>query len=112
MGIDDFTEPREYVYLMLLLMFLEDKAKEEQFLLSHITEFISSNPIGDKADWTNYYTRRSLIKVLRFAVKNRIIKIGFSKSIDTIPISTKAPGSSRLRCFALPRAFAEIGSVC
>lgn len=75
MGIDDFTEPSEYVFLMLLLMFLEDKAKEEQFLLSHITEFICSNPIGDKADWTNYYTRRSLIKVLRFAVKNRIIKI-------------------------------------
>lgn len=75
MGIDDFTESREYVFLMLLLMFLEDKAKEEQFLLSHITEFICSNPIGDKADWTNYYTRRSLIKVLRFVVKNRIIKI-------------------------------------
>lgn len=75
MGIDEFTETREYSFLMLLLMFLEDKAKEEQFLLSHITEFISSNPIGDNVDWTNYYTRRSLIKVLRFSIKYKIIKI-------------------------------------
>lgn len=75
MGIEDFDDEREYVFLMLFLIFLEDKSKDEQFLLSHITEFIASNAIGDKIDWTDYFTRRSLIKVLKFSVKNNLIKI-------------------------------------
>lgn len=89
MGIDEFTEVREYSFLMLLLMFLEDKAKEEQFLLSHITEFISSNPIEDNVDWTNYYTRRSLIKVLRFSIKYKIIKINDGNEESFARDSTK-----------------------
>ena len=89
MGIDEFTENREYSFLMLLLMFLEDKAKEEQFLLSHITEFIRSNPIGDGVDWTNYYTRRSLIKVLRFSIKYKIIKINDGNEESFAKDSTK-----------------------
>ena len=89
MGIDEFTETREYGFLMLLLMFLEDKAKEEQFLLSHITEFISSNPIGDNVDWTNYYTRRNLIKVLRFSIKYKIIKINDGNEESFAKDSTK-----------------------
>lgn len=89
MGIDEFTEVREYSFLMLLLMFLEDKAKEEQFLLSHITEFISSNPIGDNVDWTNYYTRRNLIKVLRFSIKYKIIKINDGNEESFAKDSTK-----------------------
>ncbi|BCZ47894.1 hypothetical protein psyc5s11_39610 [Clostridium gelidum] len=89
MGIDEFTEAREYSFLMLLLMFLEDKAKEEQFLLSHITEFISLNPIGDSVDWTNYYTRRSLIKVLRFSIKYKIIKINDGNEESFAKDSTK-----------------------
>ena len=89
MGIDEFTETREYSFLMLLLMFLEDKAKEEQFLLSHITEFISSNPIGDNVDWTNYYTRRSLTKVLRFSIKYKIIKINDGNEESFTKDSTK-----------------------
>lgn len=73
MGIEEFTENKEYVFLMLILMFLEDKGKEEQFLLSHITDFITSNQIGDMVDWTHYYTRKSLVKVLKFCVKHKII---------------------------------------
>lgn len=75
MGIEEFNSEKEYVFLMLLLMFLEDKGKDEQFLLSHITEFIASNGTGDRVEWTDYFTRRSLIKVLKFSVKNNLVKI-------------------------------------
>lgn len=75
MGIEDFNEPREYVFLMILLMFLEGKNKEDQFLLSHITEFIMTNSGEEKIDWTDYKNRRSLIKVLRFCVKFGLITI-------------------------------------
>ncbi|QXM06570.1 TIGR02678 family protein [Crassaminicella indica] len=75
MGIDDFDNIREYIFLMLLLIFLEDKNKEEQFLLSHVTEFIAANSVGEKVDWTDYQTRRSLIKVMKFALNQNIILI-------------------------------------
>lgn len=74
MGISEFENTIEYVMLMLMLIFLEDKGKEEQFLLSHITEGLSSNDIDVKFEWTEYSTRRSLIKVLKFMIKNNIIK--------------------------------------
>ncbi|MCT4605656.1 MAG: TIGR02678 family protein [Marinisporobacter sp.] len=75
MGIDEFDQIREYIFFMLLLIFLEDKNKEEQFLLSHVTEFIAANSIGEKVDWTDYQTRRSLIKVMKFAISQNIILI-------------------------------------
>ncbi|KYH35066.1 hypothetical protein CLTEP_10590 [Clostridium tepidiprofundi DSM 19306] len=84
MGIDEFDDIREYIFLMLLITFLEDKTKGEQFLLSHITDFISSNAVGEKVDWTNYRTRRSLIKVLKFALQYNIIVINDGKEEDFI----------------------------
>lgn len=75
MGIEEFVSNKEYVMFMLLLIFLEDKGKEEQFLLSHISEFLSSNDIGESYEWTDYSTRRSLIRVLKYAVKINLIKI-------------------------------------
>ena len=38
MGILEFKEPIEYVFFCLVLMFLEDKEAEEQFVLSELTE--------------------------------------------------------------------------
>lgn len=75
MGIEEFISNKEYVMFMLLLIFLEDKGKDEQFLLSHISEFLSSNDIGESYEWTDYATRRSLIRVLKYAVKMNLIKI-------------------------------------
>ncbi len=75
MGIEEFQNNIEYTMLMLILVFLEDKSKDDQFLLSHITESLSSNDIDIKFDWTDYSTRRSLIKVLKFSVKNSLIRV-------------------------------------
>lgn len=76
MGIETFEDRMEYSFLCLLLMFLEDKGKEEQFLLSEVTEFIEGTFPGDETiDWTLYRHRRYLIKVLRFAMDIGMIKV-------------------------------------
>ena len=90
MGIETFQDKIEYSFLCILLMFLEDKGKEEQFLLSELTEYIEGVfPGEEKVDWTLYRHRRYLIKVLRFALDIGMIKLndgdeqGFASSQDS-----------------------------
>lgn len=76
MGIQAFTNTIEYVLLCQLLMFLEDRSRDEQFVLSEITEFIVGNPIGkEKIDWTLFSHRKHFIKVLRFAQELGLMQI-------------------------------------
>ncbi|MBZ4646087.1 MAG: hypothetical protein PWR27_1200 [Petroclostridium sp.] len=90
MGITGFDDPMEYAFLCLLLMFLEDKGPEEQFVLSQVTEFIEATfPGEEKVDWTLYKHRRHLVKVLRFAAEINLIKLddgdeqSFSNTLET-----------------------------
>lgn len=89
MGIEDFNDPREYTMLMLLYIFLEDKGKEEQFLLSHVAEFLSSNDIGEVYSWTDYSTRKMLIRVLKYAVEINLIKINDGSEEGFVNDSTR-----------------------
>ncbi len=74
MGIQGFDKQMEYALLCLMLVFLEDKGKGEQFVLSEVTEFLQGvYPSDDKLDWTFFQHRRSLIKVLRFAEDMKLI---------------------------------------
>lgn len=76
MGMQDFDSTMEYAFLCLLLMFLEDMERQEQFVLSNITEFIQGNyPEEENIDWTLFKHRRSLVKTLRFASSIGFIKI-------------------------------------
>lgn len=76
MGIQEFSHKLEYIFLCLLLMFLEDRSRDEQFVLSEITEFIAGNNIGkEKIDWTLYSHRKQFIKVLRFAQNLGLMKV-------------------------------------
>lgn len=75
MGIGEFTSKEEYAFLCVLLMFLEDKDAEEQFILSQLTEYIAANMPGKTVDWTLFTSRRKLVKVLRYAVSQRILKV-------------------------------------
>lgn len=75
MGINQFSSKEEYAYLCVLLMFLEDKEPQEQFILSQLTEYISTNLTGEISDWTLYINRRKLIRVLRFVVEQGMVKI-------------------------------------
>lgn len=75
MGIEDFTSKEEYAFLCILLMFLEDKDAEEQFILSQLTEYIAANMLGQPVDWTLFTNRRRLVKVLRYAVSQGMVKV-------------------------------------
>ena len=75
MGIEEFTSKEEYAYLCILLMFLEDKDPEEQFVISQLTEYIASHIPGQPVDWTLFVSRRRLVKVLRFAVSQGLLKV-------------------------------------
>lgn len=75
MGIMKFSSKEEYAYLCMLLMYLEDRDAQEQFILSQLTEYITANLPGDISDWTLYTNRRKLIRVLRFAVEQGIVGI-------------------------------------
>lgn len=75
MGIDAFDSVEEYVFLCILLMFLEDKEAQEQFILSQLTEYIAANMPDGEADWTLFVNRRKLVRVLRYAVKSGMVRI-------------------------------------
>ncbi|MDD6291062.1 MAG: TIGR02678 family protein [Lachnospiraceae bacterium] len=75
MGILDFSSKEEYAFFCILLMFLEDKDAQEQFILSQLTEYIAANMPGEPVDWTVYTSRRRLIKVLRYTVEQGILGI-------------------------------------
>lgn len=74
MGIKEFEKKEEYIFFMLLLMFLEDKNKEEQFILSNLTEYIYLNYTFEKVDWTKFVTRKSLVNVIKVAINLGVIK--------------------------------------
>ena len=75
MGISEFDSKEEYAFFCILLMFLEDKERSYQFVLSQVTEFIASNMPGETVDWTLFINRRRLVRVLRYAVKQGILQI-------------------------------------
>ncbi|UOQ83564.1 TIGR02678 family protein [Gracilibacillus salinarum] len=74
MGIQDFTEPRDYAIFCCGLAFTEQKSIDEQFLLSDIAEDIQDIFPGEfSLDWTNYQHRKSLVRTLKKMVDLRLI---------------------------------------
>lgn len=75
MGIQQFKDVSEYALFCVILMFLEDKEAEEQFVLSQLTEYITASfPEGQMA-WTVYANRQKLIRVMKFCIKNDLFLI-------------------------------------
>lgn len=89
MGIMDFSDPHDYSFLCLVLMFLEDKEAEEQFVLSQLTEFVTGTFQGQGADWTVFSNRRKLVRVIKFCIKNNLFIVddgdedAFSQNAET-----------------------------
>lgn len=79
MGISDFTHPLEYVILFLILLFLEDKPKFEQFILSNLIDFINNTAIGlelnNLPDWNIFQHRKCLVNVMHHLEDMGIIKV-------------------------------------
>lgn len=100
MGISEFHEPIEYVFFCIVLMFLEEKEAEEQFVLSELTEYVQSQYQKETIDWTVYRYRRHMIKVMKYCVDCGILKVndgneeGFAKD-DTSEVLYENTGVSR-----------------
>mgnify|MGYP002624723638 CR=1 FL=1 len=82
MGIDVFETKLEYMFLCLILIYLEEKTRGEQFILSELIDYIqnlsTSIDLNDvKIDFTIYSQRKSMVKVLKF-----IKEMGFIKLYD------------------------------
>lgn len=75
MGIQEFQDRIQYVFLCLILSFLEDKEAEEQFVLSELTEYIQAQYREEQIDWTSYAFRRHLIRVMKFCVSCGMIEV-------------------------------------
>ena len=100
MGIQEFNAPIEYAFFCLILMFLEDKEAEEQFVLSELTEYVQGQYQEEKVDWTVYHYRRHLIKVMKYCVSIGIVNVddgseeGFAKD-DSSEVLYENTGASR-----------------
>ena len=75
MGIQEFTRKIEYVFFCMILMFLEEKEAEEQFVLSELTEYIQGQYREEQLDWTVYQYRSHLIKVIKYCVNCGILNL-------------------------------------
>lgn len=75
MGIREFSTKEEYAFLCLLLMFLEDRDIGEPFILSQFTEYVVGNLPGGGVDWTHYRSRQQLVRVLRFATAQGMLRV-------------------------------------
>ena len=82
MGIKEFDSKMEYMFLCLILIYLEERSRGEQFILSSLIDYIQNiiveidlNDI--KIDFTIYSHRKSIVKVLKF-----IKDMGFIKLYD------------------------------
>lgn len=76
MGITDFNDVDDYLFLVATLIFLEDKGVHEQFLLSQYIEGIEVI-LGDliELDWTSYSRRRTLIRVMEYCLNLALLKV-------------------------------------
>ena len=76
MGIQDFKEVNDYCLFCAMLMFLDNKAKGDKFLLSEMIESIEVI-LSDKIDidFTRFTYRKSLVCVLKFAESMHLLKI-------------------------------------
>ncbi|WP_028784019.1 TIGR02678 family protein [Thalassobacillus devorans] len=76
MGIQEFSDPRDYAIFCCGLAFTENRSVDEQFLLSEICEDIRDMyPGAFSLDWTNYNHRKSLVRALKKLLDMHIIKL-------------------------------------
>ncbi len=76
MGIQEFVETRDYCLLCAVLMYLEDKEENSQFLLSDLIRYVEAI-INEymEVDWTSFSQRKSLVRVLQFVENKGMLKV-------------------------------------
>lgn len=73
MGIQEFIDIKDYRMFCFLLMFLEDKEVEEKFVLSNLTEYIQVQFKDEEISWTNFRSRKQVIRVIQYALKQNLL---------------------------------------
>ena len=64
MGITEFQDIKEYQIFCYILIFLEDREVEEQFILSHLTEFVQLQLGVNEEYWLKFTHRKMLVNLL------------------------------------------------
>lgn len=76
MGVGEFTDVRDYCILCVVLMYLEDKEEQEQFLLSELIDYVETQLKSYMSiDWTSYTQRKSLVRVLQYMEKLQMLRV-------------------------------------
>lgn len=79
MGINVFNDKLEYTILFIILLFLEDKPKLEQFILSNLIEFITNTATTLELDtvpnWNILHHRKCLVTVINHLKELNIIRV-------------------------------------
>ncbi len=89
--LGNFTSVLEYVILMIMLLFLEDKTRGDYFILSDLIEYVKNTSItlelNNIPDWNKVQDRKCLSNVISLLEELQIIKIkdaGKVSFIDSI----------------------------
>ena len=82
MGIQEFTNKLEYLFLCMILIYLETKSRRDQFILSQLIDYLQNlqTEIDLKdvtIDFNLYSHRKSMVKVLKYTQE-----LGFIKRYD------------------------------
>lgn len=75
MGIQDFKEPMDYSIFVAVLAYLEDKATDDLFLISTLSDYVKSFFNGDlDVKWELYSHRLSFYRAMKFAQEMDLIE--------------------------------------
>ena len=76
MGIEEFTDIRDYCILCVVLMYLEDMEEQRQFLLSELIHYVETRLSAYMTvDWTSFTQRKSLVRVLQYMEKLQMLRV-------------------------------------
>lgn len=94
MGISSFTNKMEYVILFIVLLFLEDKPKLEQFILSNLLDYITNTAttleLDEVPNWNVLNHRKSLVVVMNHLKELNIIKVVEEINLFTEDVKAEA----------------------
>ena len=75
MGIQEFKSIEEYQLYCTILMYLEDKEKEEQIVISEMTEYIQMHFEWGEIDWNQFSSRRKLVHVIKYCLSIHLFEL-------------------------------------
>ena len=78
-GLSNFILQTDYIYLCLILLFLEDKTRETYFMLSDLIDYVKNTAVAlelnNIPNWTLTKERKSLKRAVNFLEKIKVIKL-------------------------------------